>query len=383
MAPNQFGFVPGCSTTDAIFALRILMEKHREKQQPLHLTFIDMEKAYDRVPRDLIWWALRKKQVPEQYVCIIQDMYSSAHATVRTCLGDSAAHPVTVGVHQGSALSPYLFITVLDVICQDLLKPAPWTMLYADDVVLCARDQANLQEKLQKWKDRLQHHGLKINTAKTEYMAAGLEADDNSTIHLDGIPINRVESFKYLGSVLGKDGDIDADVKARMACGWLKWRECSGVLCDKKMPLRLKGKIYRTVVRPALMYGSECWAPTRKHEQTMHTTEMRMLRWTCGVTRLDKIPNTETRRRLNVAPIIEKAQEHRLRWYGHIKRRPDNYVGKVVQQMEIDGKRPRGRPRRRWMDVIQEDMKACRVTEHDTADREKWRRKTRKADPTP
>ena len=142
-----------------------------------------------------------------------------------------------------------------------------------------------------------------------------------TVIHLDGIPINRV------CSVLGKDGDIDADVKARMACGWLKWRECSGVLCDKKMPLRLKGKIYRTVVRPALMYGSECWAPTRKHEQTMHTTEMRMLRWTCGVTRLDKIPNTETRRRLNVAPIIEKAQEHRLRWYGHIKRMPDNYVG--------------------------------------------------------
>ena len=115
------------------------MEKHCEKQQPLHLAFIDMEKAYDRVPRDLIWWALRKKQVPEQYVCIIQDMYSRAHATVRTCFGDSAAQPVTVGVHQGSALSPYLFITILDVICQDLLEPAPWTMLYADAVVLCKR----------------------------------------------------------------------------------------------------------------------------------------------------------------------------------------------------------------------------------------------------
>jgi len=290
---------------------------------------------------------------------------------------------VTVGVHQGSALSPYLFITILDVICQDLLEPAPWTMLYADDVVLCSRNQVDIQEKLQKWKDRLQHHGLQINIAKTEYMAAGLDTDNHSTIHLDGTPIIRVESFKYLGSVLGEDGNIDADVKARMACGWLKWRECSGVLCDKKMPLRLKGKIYRTVVRPALMYGSECWAPTRKHEQMMHTTEMRMLRWTCGVTRLDKIPNTEIRQRLSVVPIIEKAQEHRLRWFGHVKRRPDDYIGKVVQQMEIEGKRPRGRPKRRWMDVIRDDMKACRVTEHDTADRKKWKRKTRKADPAP
>ena len=106
VAPNPFGFVPGRSTTDAIFALRILMEKHREKQQPLQLAFIDMEKAYDHVPRDLIWWALRKKQVPEQYVHIIQDMYSGASSTVWTSCGDSAAHPVTVGVHQGSALSP-------------------------------------------------------------------------------------------------------------------------------------------------------------------------------------------------------------------------------------------------------------------------------------
>ena len=257
------------------------------------------------------------------------------------------------------------------------------TGLLAHPVVLCSRNQADIQEKLQEWKDRLQHHGLQINIAKTEYMAAGLDADNHSTIQLDGTPIIRVERFKYLGSVLGEDGNIDADVKARMACGWLKWRECSGLLCDKKMPLRLKGKIYRTVVRPALMYGSECWAPTRKHEQMIHTTEIRMLRWTCGVTRLDKIPNTEIRQRLSVAPIIEKAQEHRLRWFGHVKRRPDDYVGKVVQQMEIEGKRPRGRPKRRWMDVIRDDMKACHVTEHDTADREKWKRKTRKADPTP
>uniref|UniRef100_A0A914XJV1 Reverse transcriptase domain-containing protein n=1 Tax=Plectus sambesii TaxID=2011161 RepID=A0A914XJV1_9BILA len=185
VASNQFGFIPGCSTTDAIFALRMLMEKHREKQQPLHLAFIDMEKAYDRVPRDLIWWALRKKQVPEQYVSIIQDMYSGAQATVRTQCGDTRAQPVTVGVHQGSALSPYLFITVLDVVCQDLLEPAPWTMLYADDVVLCARNQGDLERKLQKWKDRLHQHGLQINTAKTEYMAAGPNTANHNTIHLD------------------------------------------------------------------------------------------------------------------------------------------------------------------------------------------------------
>uniref|UniRef100_A0A914X7V1 Reverse transcriptase domain-containing protein n=1 Tax=Plectus sambesii TaxID=2011161 RepID=A0A914X7V1_9BILA len=112
-----------------------------------------MEKAYDRVPRDLIWWALWKKRIPEQYVCIIQDMYSKAQAAVQTCYGESAAFPVTVGVHQGSALSLYLFIAVLNIICEDLLESAPCTMLYADDIVLGSRDQRDLERKLQKWKD--------------------------------------------------------------------------------------------------------------------------------------------------------------------------------------------------------------------------------------
>uniref|UniRef100_A0A914XN93 Reverse transcriptase domain-containing protein n=1 Tax=Plectus sambesii TaxID=2011161 RepID=A0A914XN93_9BILA len=103
-----------------------------------------MEKVYDRVPSEIIWWALWKKRIPEQYVCIIQDMYSKAQAAVQTCYGKSAAFPVTVGVHQGSALSLYLFIAVLNVICEDLLEPAPWTMLYADDIVLGSRDQRDL-----------------------------------------------------------------------------------------------------------------------------------------------------------------------------------------------------------------------------------------------
>uniref|UniRef100_A0A914VIZ3 Uncharacterized protein n=1 Tax=Plectus sambesii TaxID=2011161 RepID=A0A914VIZ3_9BILA len=106
-----------------------------------------------------------------------------------------------------------------------------------------------------------------------------------------------------------------------------------------------------------------------------------MLRWTCGVTRLDRIPNTEIRRRLGVVPIIEKAQEHRLRWYGHVERRPDDHIGKIMQRMEVEGKRPRGRPKRRWMDTIRSDMTACGLMEQDTTNRDRWRSLIRKADP--
>uniref|UniRef100_A0A914WQR3 Uncharacterized protein n=1 Tax=Plectus sambesii TaxID=2011161 RepID=A0A914WQR3_9BILA len=84
---------------------------------------------------------------------------------------------------------------------------------------------------------------------------------------------------------------------------------------------------------------------------------------------------------LLVVPIIEKAQEHRLRWYGHIERRPDDHIGKIVQQMEVEGKRSRGRPKRRWMNCIRNDMTTSGLTKEDTADRDRWRSMIRKADP--
>jgi hypothetical protein len=68
--------------------------------------------------------------------------------------------------------------------------------------------------------------------------------------------------FRYLGSMLQKDGDIDEDVRHRISAGWLKWCQASGVLCDKRVPQKLKGKFYRTAIRPAMLYGAECW-PTK------------------------------------------------------------------------------------------------------------------------
>ncbi|KAG5593624.1 hypothetical protein H5410_034856 [Solanum commersonii] len=103
--------------------------------------------------------------------------------------------------------------------------------------------------------------------------------------------IPKRESFKYLRSVIQGSGDIDDDVTHRIGVAWMKWRLASGVLCDKKIPSRLKGKFYRVVVRPALLYGAECWPVKNAHVQKMHVAEMRMLRWMCRHTRSDKIRN--------------------------------------------------------------------------------------------
>ncbi|XP_063610223.1 uncharacterized protein LOC134784115 [Penaeus indicus] len=126
--------MPGRSTTDAIFALRQLMEKYREGQRELHSVFIDLEKAYDRVPRSEVWNCLRLKEVDEKYVRIIQDMYEGTTTKVKSIVGTTDSFQVKVGLHQGSALSPFLFALVIDCLTVAVQRTAPWDLMYADDL---------------------------------------------------------------------------------------------------------------------------------------------------------------------------------------------------------------------------------------------------------
>jgi hypothetical protein len=110
------------------------------------------------------------------------------------------------------------------------------------------------------------------------------ENSDDGDISLDRrvVPIN--DTFRYLGSMLQSDEGIDEDVSHRIKVGWVKWRQASSILYDKNVPNKLKGKFYRTSIRLALMYGTECWATKEQHIQKMSVAEMRMLRWICGHT---------------------------------------------------------------------------------------------------
>ena len=109
IAENQFGFIKGRQTSDAIFALKQLAEKYREKGKGLYMAFIDLEKAYDRVPRSEVWRCMREKGVSEKYVRLVKDMYDGAESHVKSCVGPTDNFTIRVGLHQGSALSPYLF----------------------------------------------------------------------------------------------------------------------------------------------------------------------------------------------------------------------------------------------------------------------------------
>ena len=171
-------------------------------------------------------------------------------------------------------------------------------------------------------------------------------------------------------------------MRARVSAAWTKWRELSGVFFDKKMPRKLKIKLYMTVIRPVMLYGAECWTVTGKEEQILETTEMRMLRRIVDVTRRDQIRSVDIRKELGVNDIREKAREIRLRWYGHVMRMDNDNTVKAVMDMEVPGRRPRGRPKARWKDRIRNDMRELKITDDETHNREVWRSRIRATDPT-
>ena len=114
ISKQQYGFIPGKGTTNAMFALRMLIEKYREGQRELHCVFVDLEKAYDRVPRKELWYCMRKSGMAEKYVRLVQDMYKGSETVVRCAVETTESFKVKVGLHQGSTLSPFLFAMIMD-----------------------------------------------------------------------------------------------------------------------------------------------------------------------------------------------------------------------------------------------------------------------------
>ncbi|XP_060173953.1 uncharacterized protein LOC132604455 [Lycium barbarum] len=167
-------------------------------------------------------------------------------------------------------------------------------MLFADDIVLIDESRSGVNAKLEVWRQTLESKGFKLSRTKTEYLEckfSDIVHEADVEVKLGTQVIQKKDSFKYLGSIIQGNGEIDDDVTHRIGAGWMKWRLASGVLCDKKVPPKLKGKFYKVVVRPAMLYGAECWPVKKSHVQKMKVAEMRMLRWMCGHARSDRIRN--------------------------------------------------------------------------------------------
>ena len=190
-------------------------------------------------------------------------------------------------------------------------KP-PWTMLFVDDIVICEETREEVEQRLESWKYALERRGMKVSSSKTEYLCIS-GGNNDETVKINDTKVPKVKEFKYLGSTVQESGSCKREVKKRVQAGWNGWRKVSGVICNRRLPAGVKGKVHSSVVRPAMVYGLEMVAVTKKQAKEMEVTEMKMLRFAMGVTRKDKIRNEYIRGTVIGERLGMKMREGRLR----------------------------------------------------------------------
>ena len=430
---QQFGFMSGRSTTDAIFILRQLQEKYCQNKQKLYHIFVDLEKAFDKVPRRVVQWALRKALIPEYMVQLVMALYSESFSKVRFGGSTSPEFPIGVGVHQGSALSPLLFILVLEVATKECRTGDPWELLYADDLVLTGETREEVTNMFLRWKEAMECRGLKVNLGKTKIMVTGKQGENlqsgrypcsvcgrgvgvNSILcvtcnrwchgRCSGLPrvsgvvgfccprcagqvqvaptlddsitipegvIAEVKQFCYLGDVLDSVGGAERAAKARVSIAWMRWRELSSLLCNPGIPLLHRARVYDACIRSTMLYGSETWAATRQVEDILVKCDRRMLRRMCGVRLSERVATTELLERCSLLDLEMVMTKRRLNWYGHVVRRSESEALGRVMSVVAPGRRPRGRPKKTWKQRVEEDLRIFGLSGEIATDRDQWR----------
>ena len=132
---------------------------------------------------------------------------------------------------------------ITDVLAHWIKDISPWCMLYADDIVLCGTRSEVVENKLEEWRRAIEDRGLNINRKKTVYLRCNVDRnlDGNSDINIQGENLEQVNTFKYLGETLADNGDLDAEMTHRIQPGWKNGKRISGILCDRRISLRVKG----------------------------------------------------------------------------------------------------------------------------------------------
>jgi len=139
-------------------------------KRKLYHVFVDLEKVFDRVPREMIVWALRRQKVPENSIILVMALYENERSRVKSPAGLSEEFSIEVGVHQGSVLSPLLFIVVMQEATKEERGENLKELLYADDLVLMAETEEEVMERFSAWKRGMEKRGLKVNMEKTKMM---------------------------------------------------------------------------------------------------------------------------------------------------------------------------------------------------------------------
>jgi hypothetical protein len=392
----QAGFRRKRSTQDMIFTMRLLRGYSREMKRALFACFVDLRKAYDSVDREALWNVLSWYGVDDHLLKMIQLLYYNLKATIRVGGERSDKIDLKSGVKQGCVLSPLLFNIYLDFVMRQAIiqfenkgvtvmrgEETCWheslfrnrltqkgeflisALLYADDTALLALSYDDLCEMIRVLDHVTCEWGLTISIEKTKIVVFGGCLDDNRIpMMLRGEQIKEVDEFKYLGSVFTSDGTDTKDLDTRINKGWARFlRLKKEVWKQRGFNLNTKIHLYKLMVVPVILYGTESWVLTQTEEKKLEAAQMKMLRSILRIRWFHHASNTEVSNRAGVVMMKDHLRRGRLQWFGKVMRMTDDRLPKIVLCGCLGGvdKRPMGRPPVRWCDKIKSDLEALGV----------------------
>ena len=353
ISDSQFGFRPGRGTIDAIFIVWQIIEKAREHQVPLHIHFIYFKAAFDTIWMEALWKMMIQIGIPQKYVTIIKNLYNDTNCAIIAGGQLTDWFPVNMGVRQGCIMSLSLFNIFIEHVmkgrtCLDrnlrLDDEMSIDIRYADDTTLVSAVFEKLQIATSELENACHKWGLKINPLK----CAVLTTEKNDIkIGINIVP--KVNQFKFLGSLVP---NCQEDVLHRISIASQAFgRLRETIWTSSDVSRKLKIRLYKSIILPIAIYGSETWTMRKQEVNSLLVFEMKCLRAILRVTKYDILTNTNIRKSLNVTETIEEVIiKRQLRWFGHVARSRDMINSSY--KLDFKNPRPRGRPLKRWADGI-------------------------------
>jgi hypothetical protein len=371
---EQTGFRQGRDTRDLLVTLQILIEKVNQLSEgELYLLFIDYSKAFDTVKQSVLFTTMMNMGIPRHLVALIQALYQQQTAAVRWDGVLSEWFRIGKGTRQGCNISP----TEFNMYAEDIVRRTMEgeedkieegskhgvivggqiinNLRYADDTTLMDTTASGIDDIFAKLVQESKTSNMLIIAKKTNLMAVGRRSNRSVKILLEGDEIEQVEHFKFLGSTKTSNGDCTKEIKIRIAIAKEKATKLVKIWTSKNISQQLKVRFMKALIWPVFLYGAESWTIKISDINRIRSFEMWCWRKMMGVQWQEHRTDESILNQLGMHRVLMAKVAHmKFMYFGHVMRGSAGELALMVIEGAMEGNRPRGAPRKQWLDNIRE-----------------------------